>query len=101
MATLNITEFGRLPRGAKGELMPMGDCSDIIAEQKITYTSSAQSNAFNAKTRYIRLYPDAKAHIAFGTNPTATDTSFPMPANQAEYVRVERESKVAAYDGTS
>jgi len=56
-----------------------------LAEHKITYGSSTQSAAFNAKTRLIRIYTDSICSIELGTNPTATTSTGRMVAGQTEY----------------
>lgn len=97
MATLYVTEY--LGARAPGPIAP----ADPLAEQTVTYTTSAASSAFNASTTVVRLVSKTDAYIAFGTNPTATASSMLLPAGVVEYFRVEQSSsyKVAAYDGSS
>jgi len=63
---------------------------------------SAQSNAFSAATRIVRLHTDAVCSIKFGINPTATATSSRMAAGQTEYhgVLVGQSFKVAVISNT-
>lgn len=57
-----------------------------IATQVLDYTSgAAQSAAFNANTRLVRLHCDTSCSRLFGVNPTATTTSPRMAAGDTEY----------------
>lgn len=48
-------------------------------------SGAAQSAAFAATTRFIRIQADVACHVLFGANPTATTNSQRVPANQYEY----------------
>jgi hypothetical protein len=97
MTTLYITEYAQLmpsPVGGQGQ-MPM---EPPLAEQTVAISgSSAQSNAFSAATRFIRLHTDSICSVEIGTNPTATASKGRMAANQTEYrgVPVGQSFKVA------
>jgi hypothetical protein len=91
MATLYIAEFETL--GVGGNLAPM---PPVTEQTRSLSGSSAQSSAFNAKTRYVRLTTDAICSIAFGANPTATTSNMRFPANHAEYFAVQPGDKLAA-----
>jgi hypothetical protein len=99
MATLHITEFSTLPRDANGNTLQIGKMP--ASTQVVTYTTSTQSTAFAADTRYIRVISSAAAHLAFGTNPTATALDPWVPASTAEFFAVTPAHELAAYDGTS
>lgn len=93
MSILYITEFATFTLvGAPGGAGQIAEQPEI-ANQAITIgASSAQSAAFNSKTRFVRLHTDVICAIEFGTNPTAvaaggTGTAR-MPANQTEYFGV-------------
>jgi hypothetical protein len=92
MANVYIAEFAELAIGPAGRVGQIPQAPPI-AEQVIAITgSSAQSNAFNAATRIVRVHADSIAAIEFGTNPTAiiagaTGTTR-MAANQTEYYGV-------------
>jgi hypothetical protein len=101
MATLHITEFSTLPRDANGNTLQIGKMTTDTATQVVTYTTSTQSTAFAADTRYIRVISSAAAHLAFGTNPTATANDPWVPASTAEFFAVNAADELAAYDGTS
>jgi hypothetical protein len=99
MATLHITEFSTLPRDANGNVLQIGLMPN--ATQVVTYTTSTQSVAFAASTRYIRVISSAAAHLAFGTNPTATALDPWVPGSTAEFFAVTPSHELAAYDGSS
>ena len=85
MGILYITEFAQLaPAGAPGGWgqVPL---QPALAEQKITYSTTTQSAAFNAKTRMVRIHTDSICSIEFGTNPTATTSTGRMAAGATEY----------------
>ena len=101
MATLLITEFDEVAYvSARQTVVPVGIVPPI-AEQSVTYTTSAQSAAFNASTRFIRVIADADAHLSFGTNPTATASTQLIPANTEIWRMVAAGHKVSVYDGSS
>ena len=67
-----------------------------IADTQVTVSiTSAQSGAFNAATRIIRISCDTTVSAAFGASPTATTTNLRIPANVPEYFYVAAGSKVA------
>lgn len=70
MATLWVTEYAYVSVGhGAGAPMPM---EPPEADATVTYTTATQSNAFTAKTKFVRLMASANCHVAFGANPTAT-----------------------------
>jgi hypothetical protein len=85
MAVLYITEYSGLmpsPPGGQGQI----PIEPPVAEQTVAIAAgSAQSAAFNAKTRLVRIHTDAICSIEFGTNPTATSTTQRLAANQTEF----------------
>ena len=87
MATLYITEYADI-RGNASFVPP-------VAEQAVVFTTSTQSAAFNANTRFVRLHTDAICSIQFGENPTATTGHARMAINQTEYFAV-RHGKATA-----
>ncbi len=101
MAVLQITEYAELARDRQGNQVPVGK-EPAIASQTVTYTTSTNSSAFDNKTRFIRVYADTRAHIAFGSGTqTATATNTRLAADAAEYFGVIGGQQLAAYDGTS
>lgn len=72
-----------------------------LAEQTVAIGgTSAQSSAFNANTRYIRIHTDAICSVLVGSNPTATATKKRMAAGQTEYVAVAGAHKIAVITNT-
>lgn len=100
MAYLYITEYSSPnPKDRDGDVMLA--LEPAIAEQKVEFTTSTQSAAFNAATSVIRIIADADCHLEFGANPTATANNQLLPANVIEWRQVVPGQEVAAYDGTS
>ncbi len=97
MATLFISEFGAQPLDDKQRVAPV--CMlPPIAQQTVTFTTTTQSVALNAKTTLVRIQADANCCLNFGTNPTATTANMPLDAGTAEYFGVPQDSnmKIAA-----
>lgn len=94
MATLYITEFAAMPRDHEHTPIPAGELIPV-ATQAVTFSTSTQSTALNAKTRFVRLHTDAICSFKAGSNPTATTSDTRMNANQTEYFAV-RAADVAA-----
>lgn len=59
-----------------------------LAVQYVDYTAgaAATTNAFNAKTKFIRVQVDSICARRFGTAPTAVTTDERMTADQTEYL---------------
>jgi hypothetical protein len=84
VAVLYITEYAGLTPSPVGGLAQLSQ-ENPLAEQTVSIgVSSAQSSAFNAKTRIVRLHCDAVCSVEFGTNPTATSSTQRLAANQTE-----------------
>ena len=101
MAKLHITEFSAIPLAPDGKPLWLANISRKVAQQVVTYTTTTQSQAFKARTSFIRVYSDAKAFLQFSSDPVATIADMPLAANSPEYFAVDRGDKVAAYDGSS
>ncbi len=101
MATLHITEFELIPTAPDGETLWLSNLSQVIAHQIVTFTTSVQSNAFDARTSFIRVSSDQKAHLKVDPDPTATNQHTPIAPNSPEHFGVKPGDKIAAYDGTS
>jgi len=81
MATLYITEYERVDNSNPPVAM-----APSITQQTVSLSgTSAQSAAFNARTKMVRIHTDAICSVLFGTNPTALTTSPRMAADQTEY----------------
>ena len=104
MATAVITEFSDLSFDSKGNVVPVGNLSLIVASTSVTYTTS-QEHTLDQKTRFVRIKCDADAYVAEGDSPTATTGSLWMEADVAEYFGVQtptrKNRKIALYDGAS
>jgi hypothetical protein len=94
MAVLYVTEFSEVP-SVRNVPTPLA-VEPAVAEQAVTFTTTTQSAAFNADTRYVRIYASADCHIRFGTNPTATTSTAKMKADVPEWRAVTQGHKVAA-----
>jgi hypothetical protein len=57
--------------------------------------SSAASNAINAQTTEIRVIATVDAYVEISSAPTASSSSFILPAFTVEYFRVAGSDKVA------
>lgn len=57
---------------------------------------AAQSAAFAATTRFVRIQSDAACHILAGDNPTATVNNQRVPADLYEYKAVTPGQKISA-----
>lgn len=62
--------------------------------------SSAQSAAFGATAKAVRVCSDTDCFVAFGSNPTATTSSIYLPAKVPQVFGIQPGQKVAAI-GTS
>lgn len=82
MSIMYITEFAGVRAGGGGLMASLPP----TASQAITFSTAAQSAAFQNNTSMVRINVDGLANIAFGTNPTAVaSTSMRMSAGQTEY----------------
>jgi len=69
-------------------LNPVGICTSIT-----TSTTAAASTVFTHQSAYIRVVAvDADAHVAVGTNPTATPENFYVAQGSPEVISVHRPS---------
>ena len=102
MAVLYVSEYAEVGHFTGGHDQPMAE-EVSVAEQSVSESNtSAQSNSFNALTKFVRVHTDAICSIAFGTNPTAVTTAKRLAANQTEYfsVPVNQAYKVAVIANT-
>lgn len=84
MAVLYITEYAHQAKDVNGQLIPAGT-EPPLASQTVAIGVAAQSAAFNAKTKFVRLHCDAICSVKFGSNPTATTSDARMAANSTEF----------------
>jgi hypothetical protein len=69
--------------------------------QDVSFDASAQSIAFAAGTRMVRLCATQPCRVAFGSNPTAGATDLLLPANTVEYFKATDGQKIAALKQSS
>lgn len=97
MAFAFITEFTSL--GYVGttptQTIQAPGCPEVAQQQVAIGVGSAQSAAFNANTKFIRVNVDAVCSIKIGTDPTAAVTAQRMAANQTEFYAVAPGQKIA------
>lgn len=97
MAKAYVTEFTALATRVTDA--PIAQAPPV-AEQTVTFTTTTQSSAFNAATRFIRVHTDSICSIAIGSNPTATTSTMRMPADTIEYFGVTAGDKIAFVTNT-
>ena len=100
MANLYITEYAHPGQVGLAVNTHMA-LEPAVAEQKIAFTTAAQSAAFGATTTVVRIQSDTAGHVKFGTNPTATASHQPIAADVEYWRAVQPGDKVSAYDGSS
>ena len=106
MSVLYIAEFSFLAPVTQGNFVEMKVPAPVaqvppIAEQTVSISGShAESSAFNASTRFVRVETDAICSIAFGTSPVATTSNMRLAANQTEYFGVAPGSKISVISNT-
>lgn len=90
MATLYITELvdTTSSRNAQELIYPM--TPPVVSQTVAIAGASAASAAFNAQTKFVRLFTDTACGIEFGAAPTAVATSGRMAANTTEYWGVQQ-----------
>jgi hypothetical protein len=98
MAKAYISEYDVMPV-LSGRSVPTG-AEPAVAEQVVTFTTTTQSAAFNARTAFIRVHVDAICSYEFGVNPTATTSTPRMAASSTEFFGVVPGQKVAFVTNT-
>ncbi len=96
MATMYIREYAYLMTDENGRVIQAGQ-EPAEAGQAVTFTTTTQSAAFSALTRFVRIEVDAAAFLDFGLNPSAAAADgCPLPANSDQFFGVYPGHKVAA-----
>lgn len=95
MAYMYISEYSGLSSNPNGSPIQAGN-EPSITTQKITFSTSAQSAAFQPTTHLVRITCDAEAHLAFGSGPTATVADLQVQGDSPEYFTVDPGHQVAA-----
>lgn len=81
MASLYISEYAGIYDVNHKERVPR-PAEPVVASQKVTFTTSTASSAFNAGTKLVRVVADAACHILVGADPTATTSHMPLAADE-------------------
>lgn len=93
-----ITEYAQVGVGGYGAPLPQ---EPALAEQVLNTTAtSAQSAAFNVKTRAVRVHAATIVSIKFGDNPTAVVGEKRFAAGETQYFAVVPGQKLAGIDNT-
>lgn len=90
-----ITEYSDLAAARSGHPVIAGQEPALAVQEVAIGGASAQSNAFNTATAFVRVHADAACRVAFGADPTALAGSTRLPANGTEYFGVKPEHKIA------
>lgn len=98
MATLWIREYSDIGRAAAsaGGARPQIAVEPGADMTPVTFSTTAQSAAFAATTRYIAMIASAAFHYVVAANPTATTSALKVPADTLIYVAVTPGQKIAA-----
>jgi len=87
MARLSIREYEHISAVARG-IVPVGE-EPAVADQTLTISgASAQSAAFNVRTRFVRIHTDINCSISFGLAPVAQAGFGDLVGGQTEYFGV-------------
>jgi hypothetical protein len=94
MATLWIREYR--DSGVAGAGRPIPVAAEPGTDQTpVTFTTSTQSAAFGATTRFITIIGSAAFHYVVGSNPTATTNALKVPADVPHDIAVTAGHKIA------
>lgn len=99
MAVVYITEHDK-PTVYYGQLLPVAKMPPLASQTVSIGGGSTQSSAFGASTKMIAVHTDAICSVEFGSNPTATSSSFRLAANTTQYFEVTPGQKVAVITNT-
>jgi len=100
MAVLYIAEATRVAIDADGKAVQALDTPFLATQNPAIGGTSVQSNAFNAKTRFIEVHTDAICSIAIGADPTAVATAGRMAAGETRIYGVNPGHKIAVITNT-
>ena len=81
MANLYISEYAGIYDMHHKERTPCPS-EPAVATQKVTFTTSEASSAFNAGTKLVRVVADAACHVFVDTDPTATTSHMILAAGE-------------------
>ena len=95
MASIWITELRAMPIDSNGKTVEAASLPAITTQKVAISGTSAQSAAFNADTKFIRVLSDLNCCILSSADPTATTSDLPLTAENAEYFGVIPGQKLA------
>lgn len=73
-----------------------------VTVQNISYSTAAQSAAFNAMTKCVRLVASTGCYVLFGSNPTATTSNGArLVTDTPEYFAVKAGDKLSVIQQTA
>lgn len=93
MAEATVIEFADLPTFQN--LVTAKWSSRVVQQAPITFTTTTQSSAFGANTRYIMFHADAAFRWTIASSPAATANHSRMPADQPYHIQVQPGDKIA------
>jgi len=99
MSTLRIREFQIAPLVSGVSLQVWPEPGTDQTPVTVSGTS-AQSAAFDGKTKYVAITCDGIFSYVVGSNPTATANHFRVPADQIICFSVQPGDKIAAITNT-
>lgn len=99
MSTLYIKEHQTMPQ-MSGNPQIWAEPAGTEQTPVTVSGTSAQSAAFNTRTRFITFHCDGIMSYLIGANPTAATTNFRVPADQMITVAVTPGDKMAAITNT-
>jgi hypothetical protein len=79
-ATCWVSEYSDMVVDAAGREVPVAREPAVTVQAITSVDSTTQSAAFNVATRFVVIICDAQVYFTFGENPTATTSSFYLPA---------------------
>ena len=88
MGTLSIVEYDRLPFDANGARLPINAARKAASKTCTSGTSSAQADAPNSDTRFIRVAVLDDTYVE--VDATATTNSLLMPAGSVDWFECGR-----------
>jgi len=95
MSNMYIREYKELMRDDNHIVIQIPQ-EPAITDQKITYTTTAPSAAFNDATKFVCINLDDGGHIIFDSTPVATVAHKKLAAGVDYYFGVTKNLKVAA-----
>lgn len=93
MSSLHITEFRGMAQSlAGGVQIPYG----VLAHQELTISTETDSSAFNASTRFVRVWAEAACHITWGApEQAATTAKMPLGAGESYHFGIDTGDEIS------